>query len=342
MVNRIDLYHPMCAEYNVRRALALDSQSEVLPTWIEGFHLGEGVFRIEHREVAFPGIEIAHFFTENLFSDRHVIPEGETHFSLSLYPHHPILSWMGYTDPIGNAIAVHRSQIEYTSGFPPGWHGLYICFNDELLANLDLLPEKFWENSQDPNQAVLTVHPIRFANFTRFMQQWFPTAECLYRRGLLTPQEAALLREKFLCQFRELLDHTFEQRGDRQIFKPTRRYWIFATVQAMIDSNLAKNFTNEELCQQCCISPRAMQYAFKEITGVGVQQYIRARKLNAVREELCGPSADPSTIYAIASAYGFSHMGRFSEQFYRCFGEYPSTLKKLHKSDIKMRKSMIS
>ncbi|WP_273247409.1 helix-turn-helix domain-containing protein [Limnospira indica] len=174
------------------------------------------------------------------------------------------------------------------------------------------------------------------------MQQWFPTAECLYRRGLLAPQEAALLREKFLCQFRELLDHTFEQRGDRQIFKPTRRYWIFATVQAMIDSNLAKNFTNEELCQQCCISPRAMQYAFKEITGVGVQQYIRARKLNAVREELCGPSADPSTIYAIASAYGFSHMGRFSEQFYRCFGEYPSTLKKLHKSDIKMRKSMIS
>lgn len=126
--------------------MALDSQSKVLPAWIEGFHLGEGVFRLEHREVAFPGIKIAHFFTENLLSDRHVIP-------------------------VGNAIAFHRSPIEYKSSLPPGWHSVYICFNDELLANLDLLPEKFWENSQDPNQAVLTVRPIRFTNLTRFMQQ---------------------------------------------------------------------------------------------------------------------------------------------------------------------------
>jgi AraC family ethanolamine operon transcriptional activator len=94
----------------------------------------------------------------------------------------------------------------------------------------------------------------------------------------------------------------------------------------MLDANLAQNLTTEEFCQKLGISPRALQYAFKDITGVGLQEYIRARKLNAVREELIRRDPDETTVSAIAAKYGFFHPGRFSEQFYRQFGIHPSKI----------------
>ncbi|MEB3886091.1 hypothetical protein [Lyngbya sp. CCY1209] len=63
MVNRIDLDSPMRAEFNLRKAFVIDASIQLLPTWFEGYQVGEGAFRLEHREIAFPGMEIAYFFT---------------------------------------------------------------------------------------------------------------------------------------------------------------------------------------------------------------------------------------------------------------------------------------
>lgn len=327
MVNRINLHSPIRAELNWRSAIVIDPYTQVLPSWVNPCQLGEGAFLIEHREVAFPGMEVAYFFTENTFSDRLVIPPDETHFALALFPHLPVLSWMGYKDLIAQTIAVHRNNnVEYTSVMPPGWIGLYICMNNELIANLDLLPEQFWQHSRDPNRALLQVDPRAFDRFRQFMRSWFVRSQDLHIRGCLNPQQAVILREELIGEFRQLLDRTFQERGDRTIFKPSRRYWIFESACAMLDANLAQNLTTEEFCQKLRVSPRALQYAFQDITGMGLQEYIRARKLNAVREELIRRHPDETTVNAIAAKYGFFHSGRFSQQFHRQFGIHPSTI----------------
>lgn len=326
MVNRIDLHSPMRAEFNLRKAFVIDTSIQVLPTWFEGYQVGEGAFRLEHREIAFPGLEIAYFFTENTFADRYTIPTGETHFAFPLSPHRPTLSWAGHVNPSIHAIAVHCSNVEYISVQPPGWSGIYICMNDELVAALNLLPETFWEDSRDPERALLPVDPGRFSQFREFVRSWFLGVQKLADRGPISPQVAATLREQFLHPFRELLDRTFINRGDRSLFKPSRRSWIVESVCALVEADLASTPTTEELCQQLGVSPRAMQYAFKELMGVGVAQYIRARKLNAVREELIRRRGENVTVWAIAASYGFGHASRFAEQFRRQFGQYPSAV----------------
>jgi AraC family transcriptional regulator, ethanolamine operon transcriptional activator len=326
MVNRINLHSPMQAEFNSRSAIVIDPYTQVLPSWVEACQLGEGFFHIEHRELAFPGMEVAYFFTENTFSDRLVIPPEETHFALALFPHLPVLSWMGYKDATANAIAVHRTNVEYTSVMPPGWSGLYICMNNELIASLDLLPEKFWQDSRNPKRALLQVDPILLHRFREFMRSWFVRSHELHTRGCLNPEQAVILREELIGEFRQMLDRTFQERGDRAIFKPSRRYWIFETVCTMLDANLAQNLTTEEFCQKLGGSPPALQYAFKDITGVGLQEYIRAHKLNAVREEPIRRHPDEITVNAIAAKYGFFHPGRFSQQFHRQFGIYFSKI----------------
>jgi AraC family ethanolamine operon transcriptional activator len=115
---------------------------------------------------------------------------------------------MGYNDATANAIAVHRTNVEYTSVMPPGWSGLYICMNNELIASLDLLAEKFWQDSRDPKRAALQVDPILLDRFREFMRSWFVRAQDLHISGCLNPEQAviALFNNGAIAPFSSLLD----------------------------------------------------------------------------------------------------------------------------------------
>jgi len=68
---------------------------------------------------------------------------------------------------------------------------------------------------------------------------------------------------------------------------------------------------------------RTLDRAFKDRFGIGPKQYIAAVRLAAVRKKL--RSASPhQTVTDIASEWGFNHMGRFSSNYRRMFGELPS------------------
>jgi AraC family ethanolamine operon transcriptional activator len=70
-------------------------------------------------------------------------------------------------------------------------------------------------------------------------------------------------------------------------------------------------------------SQRMLEYHFRRIYGVTPQTWFRCMKLNALRRDLLHARATGERISDIAMRWGFLHLGRFSEEYRRLFGESP-------------------
>ncbi len=77
------------------------------------------------------------------------------------------------------------------------------------------------------------------------------------------------------------------------------------------------------LCKYAGTNIRSLERAFSRELGVSPQQYMRARRFNAVRRELLVADGD-TNVATVAKTYGFVHLGRFAGEYHRYFGEYPS------------------
>jgi AraC-like DNA-binding protein len=75
---------------------------------------------------------------------------------------------------------------------------------------------------------------------------------------------------------------------------------------------------------------RTFYYNFKKYTGCTPHQYIKHLKLAHVRKLLKGARPDCSEVRSFAYQFGFKHLGQFSSDYRKLFGEVPSdTLKRL-------------
>lgn len=79
-----------------------------------------------------------------------------------------------------------------------------------------------------------------------------------------------------------------------------------------------------ELCSIAHVSERTLQYAFRERYGQSPKTFTLTHRLNNVRKRL--RHADPGTdrIHELAGHHGFLHMGQFTSDYKRLFGELPS------------------
>lgn len=81
--------------------------------------------------------------------------------------------------------------------------------------------------------------------------------------------------------------------------------------------------TVSELAQIAGTSVRSLQEGFKAYVGLTPMEYLREVRLRKVREELIAARTD-QTVSDIAQAWGFTHLGRFSQIYAQRFGESPS------------------
>jgi AraC family ethanolamine operon transcriptional activator len=79
-----------------------------------------------------------------------------------------------------------------------------------------------------------------------------------------------------------------------------------------------------QLSTACGVSSRTLQYAFKERFGISPLHYAKAHRLRLVRIALL--AADPARLKVsdVAFEHGFWHLGQFSTDYKRQFGELPS------------------
>lgn len=346
MAHSIPVDAPAQGYVRTQTVTAHQAYGEVLPVWVQAIQLGSGQPLLEHREVAFPGMEAAYVVSAVANVERYTIPEGETHFTLDLNPDAPILSWTGHESvrSARQTIAIHRSEVDYIAVTPPGWCCLYLCLNNVLIDRLGLLPPTVWAKSQDPQEALLGFDVPTLDRFRRFIQTWFAPFAHPHQFTALTPVQAATLWTELTDMLQLLFDLSETHREAMPVRQPSRRYRSFQDACAWIEAHLDQPLTVERLTQELHLAPRSLQYAFQDIAGVSLGKYIQARRLHAVREALLGRGSVGDRVAAlnpqggqhveialIARHYGFTHLGRFAQQFHQQFGMLPHEVRSRHR-----------
>ncbi len=80
-----------------------------------------------------------------------------------------------------------------------------------------------------------------------------------------------------------------------------------------------------DLCTVSGVSARTLEYAFKETIGIRPMQYLRTRRLKRARTLLKRGVPGETSVAACAYSASFTHLGRFSVDYRKFFGESPST-----------------
>jgi len=76
-----------------------------------------------------------------------------------------------------------------------------------------------------------------------------------------------------------------------------------------------------------CASPRparTLHYAFVERYGLAPARFMKARRLNGARRDLCRIVSQETKISDVANKWGFWHLGQFAKDNRLWFGELPS------------------
>lgn len=103
-----------------------------------------------------------------------------------------------------------------------------------------------------------------------------------------------------------------------------------------IESNLKSPLGIETLASATGVTSRTLCSVFRETLNTTPLNYIKSRRLSAVRQALLKTDTEDITVAQVANEYGFSHLGHFSRDYKLLFGELPSsTLKSGRKNWLK-------
>ncbi len=189
---------------------------------------------------------------------------------------------------------------------------------------------------------------VRFSRqgLERHYREYFEQAP----RGTLEFQPSIALDEPAGASLRRLLDWQFAEVSEgalfdqpRQVrqFEQTLAYALFELhvhnqprqrVQAALphvlrralefmENNVGQAIGIGEIAQAAGVSARSLYAGFRERLGVSPMARFKQMRLEAARDQLLRGGA---SVTDVALACGFTHLGQFSADYRRCFGERPS------------------
>ena len=149
-------------------------------------------------------------------------------------------------------------------------------------------------------------------------------ATMLHGESELPHLPAALdqLRAEILDAVGSLVGAYLEAGSDRPVWHHRRPVALRAV--EFMRANLGEPITLGQICAAARASERTVEYAFRDLFGVGAKRYLKLLRLNRVRRRLLEQPPETIVIQEIAQDAGFWHMGHFGTD-YRClFGDSPT------------------
>jgi AraC family ethanolamine operon transcriptional activator len=224
----------------------------------------------------------------------------------------------------------HEIQGNQLLIFPPGGELYSITQPDFDVFALSLSEEAL-------NQ---TCHSFELSDFRTLVKgnevfNCHPQSMLLLRQWL---QKIALALEKsppaasgslWLQQFEEELAYRLIgtlAESSSPVNKPVMRrrdIAFLAAIDFIYESNRPVTSVRE-LCSITHVSERTLEYAFRERLSQSPKTFTLIHRLNNVRKMLRNANPDVDIIHEIAGRHGFSHMGQFTSDYKRLFGELPS------------------
>lgn len=103
----------------------------------------------------------------------------------------------------------------------------------------------------------------------------------------------------------------------------TRKAVVHRACEWMLQTKDDEALSMLEICKRVGVSQRKLNYCFQEILGMSPMKYQRITRLNRTQQAL-KQAREGENVFDIASRWGFWHMGQFSQDYKRLFGELPS------------------
>jgi AraC family ethanolamine operon transcriptional activator len=212
-------------------------------------------------------------------------------------------------------------KVDFDIYIPSAGETAYIGFSqEEFLRGARALNPAFWER---PPKSVVPLISRRREEFRQAVDLWLRAAQDASTRG--EAEYHALLRHHLLQTVLEIATTTAEDPAP-SFNERMRGFQIGRDARRFVDDRLEEDVlpTVVDLCEALGISERTLRYAFQEYVGLSPVAYLRMCRLNKVRAVLAASDPAKTTVTQVAMRHGFLHLGRFSGDYRRMFGETPS------------------
>jgi AraC-like DNA-binding protein len=111
--------------------------------------------------------------------------------------------------------------------------------------------------------------------------------------------------------------------GERRAPPSLRRRGFDRAIEYVRRADLA-SLDAAALHAAAAVSPRTLEYAFREEMGLSPAAFIRRLRLHALRRALLASALGESTVTELAYHLGFTQLGRLAGAYRSTFGESPS------------------
>ena len=105
--------------------------------------------------------------------------------------------------------------------------------------------------------------------------------------------------------------------------QPSRRHEAVQDACAYAEAR-SEAVSVRQLADVVGVSPRTLDYAFRERFGITPLNFIQRHRLNCALRELRSATRESQTVTEIAIKWGFNDLGRFAATYKKLFGLYPS------------------
>ncbi len=144
---------------------------------------------------------------------------------------------------------------------------------------------------------------------------------------LASPADSAAPSRLALASITALVQALVQGQGGghvgRSVIQQRHLDWV-NTASALAASPADTLPTVEMLCEQLHVTRRTLQNGFQEVVATSPLQWLRALRLNHIRQALRHHPLDDTPINDLAAAWGFASPSHFSYDYRRLFGETPS------------------
>jgi AraC-like DNA-binding protein len=97
-----------------------------------------------------------------------------------------------------------------------------------------------------------------------------------------------------------------------------------ARAEEYVRSNLRNPLSVLDVAAAAGVGPRQLSAAFRRHRGVSTSAFVRQLRLEAAHRDLLSASPSATRVTDVAIRYSLTHLGRFSGDYRRLFGETPS------------------
>lgn len=263
-------------------------------------------------------MHVVHEHQNQLIYKSGYMPKNTCTVSL-VYGTDPAMRFTQFQRPMESWIFLLPEETEFDINVPAGLDTLYVCLEqDRLIESARILNEQFWEKPPKELHAFNSPHTGRLASDLAML------AKNLHPALNLSAQGGKMLIDSLLLALNSsteiLTGNTPDYHARRRVYQlvKTAREYIDACLQIGNIPSIV------EICAQLGVSERTLQYAFKRDMQLSPVTYLRILRLNKARATLLSVTSADTTVTHIAMMWGFLHLGKFSRDYRRMFGELPS------------------